>query len=287
MRYTAHMYAQAACPSKAFPMIIGPNAVILGYVLRSIPNSDFDMKTFDGRLRLQKLIYMVEAFGVYMGYDFSWYLRGPYCTNLARTGFELGQIMDDIPGDARAKFLDKNAQKRFDHCVKIIKSIMDSPQDLVRLEIAASLHLLAQNRHITKKDIFDRVVRKIPGTTNNRTQLLGMCEKMWDLLSENLNLPARANGSPDSGNLAQKSPQAGFRLEKTPESIDAIKTAMINSEQYGDAAIAVTLNDLREHNTDLEPNDKPAFPRRPNEIEQLIPDSAQDELITRVLRQYG
>jgi len=268
-------------------MIIGPNAVILGYVLRSIPNSDFGMKTFDGRLRLQKLIYMVEAFGVYLGYDFSWYLRGPYCTNLARTGFELEQIMKDIPADARARFLDKSKQSQFDRCVKFIRSIMDSPQDLARLEIAASIHLLAQNSHIAKKDIFSRVVAKIPGGTSNRAELLDMCENMWNMLSETLRLPSREDNLPDSGGLAPKPPRSSFRLEKSPKSIDAIKNAMIGREQYGDAAIAVTLKDLHEHSMDLEPNDRPAFERRPNEIEQLVPDSTQDELITRVLRQYG
>lgn len=268
-------------------MIVGPNSVILGYILKSIPNSDFRMTDFDDRLRLQKLIYMVEAFGVYLGYDFSWFLRGPYCTNLARTGFELEQLVDSIPDDAKARFLDKGKQKRFDRCVNFIRSIMDGPRDLDRLEIAASVHLLAQNPRASQKDVFERVVSKIPGNAGRRAELLETCQKMWDALSANSLLPDRASGTPAADDRAPKPPQAVFRLEKAPESMDAIKDAMIERQQYGDAAIAVTLKDLHEHRADLEPNERPAFMRRPNEIEPLVPDSAQDALITKVLRQYG
>jgi len=123
-------------------LIIRPSAVNLGYILRSIPHSSFKMDTFNDRLRLQKLVYMVEAFGVYLGYDYSWYLRGPYCTSLARAGFELEQIDHKIPDLARAKFMYPEVQKKFNRAIKFIAAIMNGPDDLTRLEIASSLHLL-------------------------------------------------------------------------------------------------------------------------------------------------
>lgn len=163
-------------------LIIDPSAVNLGYILRSIPHSSFTMDTFNDRLRLQKLVYMVEAFGVYLGYDYSWYLRGPYCTSLARAGFELEQINYKIPDGARAKFMYPEVQKRFDRATRFIASIMKDPEDLTRLEIASSLHLLVETTGMTKPDIINRVISKMSCLDLDRGSLLRSCEEMWDKL---------------------------------------------------------------------------------------------------------
>ncbi|MDD9826447.1 MAG: hypothetical protein OXU86_06745 [Thaumarchaeota archaeon] len=160
-------------------MIISPSAVNLGYILRSIPHSSFKMDTFNDRLRLQKLVYMVEAFGVYLGYDYSWYLRGPYCTSLARAGFELEQIASEIPPHAKAEFMYSETQKKFKRATRFIRSIMDDPDDLTRLEIASSLHLLVVTTNMAKPDIISRVISKMSGLDINRDFLSRSCEDMW------------------------------------------------------------------------------------------------------------
>lgn len=278
--------ARSVRPNGAPPIVIGPNAVILGYVLKSIPNSDFGMGTFNGRLRLQKLIYMVEAFGVYLGYDFSWYLRGPYCTSLARTGFELEQIIDRIPDDTKARFLQKDIQKKFDRCLEFIRSIMGGSDDLDKLEIASSIHILAKTTNASKKDIFEHVVSKIPGNADRRSELLALCEKMWNALSGLSVLPDAEKRLPNSAERSSSSSAARYTIKTVPESIDPIKDAMIEKQQYGDAAIAVTLKDLHEHNQDLEPNDQPAFAQRPSHVAQLASDSKRNEILEFVTRQY-
>lgn len=268
-------------------MIIGPNAVILGYVLKSIPNSDFGMKTLEGRLRLQKIIYMVEAFGVYLGYDFSWYLRGPYCTRLARAGFELEQIIGRIPDDATAQFMRKGAKERFDRCVAFVESIMDGPGDLDRIEIAASIHLLSKNASLPKGEIFERIVSKMPKNDAKRAQLEGQCEEMWDKLRGHSLVPDRARDSGFSPRAASGAQGGGYLVTSSPDQMDCIKDAMIDCQQYGDIALAVTMKDLHDSKQELQPNNPPAFVRRPNEVEHLVPDPAKDKLITEVLRQYG
>lgn len=163
-------------------MIIRPSAVNLGYILRSIPHSSFKMDTFNDRLRLQKLVYMVEAFGVYLGYDYSWYLRGPYCTSLARAGFELEQIDHKIPDLARAKFMYPEVQKKFNRAIKFIAAIMNGPDDLTRLEIASSLHLLVATTDMKKKDIIGRVISKMSCLDIGSDFLVRSCEDMWNKL---------------------------------------------------------------------------------------------------------
>jgi len=34
-----------------------------------------DMSSYEGRKRLQKLVYLAQIFGIDLGYEFSWYLH--------------------------------------------------------------------------------------------------------------------------------------------------------------------------------------------------------------------
>ncbi len=56
---------------------------------------DFSFKEFKSdfnkRLLLQKNIYLLQSFGVDLGYSYNWYLRGPYCSDLASDAFEIAE----------------------------------------------------------------------------------------------------------------------------------------------------------------------------------------------------
>lgn len=161
-------------------MIVEPDVPDLGYILKLVPNADFKMDGFNDRLRLQKIVYMLQAFGVYLGYGFSWYFRGPYCTSLARAGFELEHVYDMIPDDVRVKPIDPRARDGLKRCIRFLRSVMDGPDDLDRIEIAASLHLLVITTSLAKQDIFRRVREKmdVRGVTDD------MCEEMWRKLQK-------------------------------------------------------------------------------------------------------
>jgi uncharacterized protein YwgA len=45
------------------------------------------MDSFDERLTLQKTIYLLQQMGVHLGYQFSWYIRGPYSRDLTADAF--------------------------------------------------------------------------------------------------------------------------------------------------------------------------------------------------------
>jgi hypothetical protein len=45
------------------------------------------MSSFDERLALQKSIYLAQQMGVPLGYQFSWYLRGPYSKDLTSDAY--------------------------------------------------------------------------------------------------------------------------------------------------------------------------------------------------------
>ena len=111
--------------------------VELGFVLKQVEDYEFSMEKFDDRLRFQKTVYLLQAFGVYLGYNFSWYLRGPYCTVLTSNGFLLQDVYSSIP-EQKVGFDDKKSQKSFERFLKFVKG--KSTDDL---EIAASLHYLS------------------------------------------------------------------------------------------------------------------------------------------------
>jgi uncharacterized protein YwgA len=47
------------------------------------------MQSFGDRLLFQKRIYILqELFDIPIGYEFGWYIRGPYSSELTRDGFE-------------------------------------------------------------------------------------------------------------------------------------------------------------------------------------------------------
>lgn len=137
-------------------------AFVLGHILHRFPEFDFSMDTFDDRLRLQKFVYLLQAHGVYLGYDYSWYLRGPYCSTLAAAGFMLDGFYDMMPDgkpDKAEGFANSVVRERFERFTKFIK---DREQDVNFLEAAASLHfLLSTGKASDHADAVDRVIKKM------------------------------------------------------------------------------------------------------------------------------
>ena len=134
-------------------------SVDLGFILSSIPQSDFKLDKFSDRLRLQKIIYSIQMFGVHLGYDFSWCIRGPYCTKLAKAGRELNVFYDEIPKDIEIGFRDDNDQKAFirakNFMKKLDKMLKKTDLDFTdKIEIAASIH----NLYTDRKMMYDSII---------------------------------------------------------------------------------------------------------------------------------
>jgi len=109
-------------------------SAFLGGLLKRIGH--FGMRTFADRLILQKLVYLLQAFGIYLGYRFSWYLRGPYSPRLAADGFELEPHYERV---SKATFWDAALEGRFREFVRFISPFKRDPD---MLELMASIHFL-------------------------------------------------------------------------------------------------------------------------------------------------
>ncbi len=152
---------------------INEEALGLGLILKNLDN--FDMSTFQGRLILQKSVYLMQAFDIYIGYDFSWYLRGPYSSHLANIGFQLQENYDKFP---KGKF-EKGIQKKFKQFLDFME---DKKNDPDKLEILASIHFLKKiYSKMSKADILEKVKNKQKYFTKKQ------CEDAWiELKSKDL-----------------------------------------------------------------------------------------------------
>ena len=86
--------------------------LILGRILKRTGNFNPNSyaTSFDQRLIFQKTIYLLQAFGLYLGYVFSWYIRGPYSSELARKGYDLTRIYHTAP---KVRFSRKISEEKF------------------------------------------------------------------------------------------------------------------------------------------------------------------------------
>lgn len=109
------------------------------------------LATFDDRLVLQKAIYLAEAAGVHLGYDHSWYLRGPYSSGLARDAFaaeaELAKDKQEIAGWK----LDDGSQQQLTELQDLVTG--EQNERAKRLELLASTHYLVRRRGMSQDDL--------------------------------------------------------------------------------------------------------------------------------------
>ena len=152
-------------------MAVIRQAIDLGYILRQFPNLDFGMDDFDHRLRVQKFVYLLQAFDIYLGYDYSWYLRGPYCTQLATIAYTLSRSYDHIPIDQEMVFTNPDVQERFEEFKKFVRG-RENNNDF--LEIAASLHMLRKAYDDMDRDV---IVARVAAKRDHFDR--ATCEAVW------------------------------------------------------------------------------------------------------------
>jgi uncharacterized protein YwgA len=105
----------------------------------------FNMANFNERLAYQKKVYLMQLFGVDLGYRFEWYLRGPYCTELTAAGFEIDKHREEIEEYARNYELSPEVKGKLAQFKSMISQ--PAPEGLNQeswLELLASMHYLAR-----------------------------------------------------------------------------------------------------------------------------------------------
>jgi len=147
--------------------------VALGGILRRIGNFEAStfLSSFDARLIFQKTVYLMQAFGLYLGFDFSWYLRGPYSPMLAHYGYEIAKMPTEMP---ISRFSDPLSEKKFQ---EFLEFLGPERENVEWLEILASIHMQKKlHPWKSKNDILKIVVQKQPYFT------IEECREAWNYL---------------------------------------------------------------------------------------------------------
>ena len=116
----------------------------IGGVIKRVSN--FNMETLNGRKIFQKTTYLIQAFGIELGYEFNWYLYGVYSPDLADVGYKLQDIYDDV---SESKFTNEENEKRFQEFLEFITPMKE---DVHRLMINSSLHYLQEQNPDLHRD---------------------------------------------------------------------------------------------------------------------------------------
>jgi len=124
---------------------------ILGGILKRVGN--FSMNSLEDRIVFQKTVYFLQTFGINLNYDFSWYIRGPYCPILTDDGFILKDRINKIN---EVCFKEKDLEVKFNNFIQFIGK---RKNDSIWLEALASVHFLKTHFLTLSKDEIIKKVR--------------------------------------------------------------------------------------------------------------------------------
>ena len=112
------------------------NSQIVGGLLRRIYNQ-FNMENFDNRLKLQKIVFLLQQQGIDLGFNFNLYIYGPYSRDLTKVGF----YIKDFEKIRKVKFVEEDIETKFTEFVTRIRPFKDKTD---WLEIASTLCLFSE-----------------------------------------------------------------------------------------------------------------------------------------------
>ena len=118
--------------------------VLLGVVLSHL--HAYSINTFSDRLLLQKKIYLTQELNIDMGYNFSWYLKGPYCSALTSTIYEM------IPEFSENEFLEYELTPEASVVLDKVNQLeFCAERSRTELEVAEWYELLASIEYLKNK----------------------------------------------------------------------------------------------------------------------------------------
>ena len=121
--------------------MLAPTRKSVADVLKALNERQVRVDKFDDRLANQKIIYLLQGYGLELGYTYSWYLYGPYCKEVTKDAY--GQTVEP-----KASGLSDDEKEKIAKFGGIFKTNLDDPK---WLEVAASLVYLWKKKYSSKK----------------------------------------------------------------------------------------------------------------------------------------
>lgn len=119
--------------------------------------------TVDDRKRLQKAVYLGQLSGVDLGYRYSWYLMGPYCSDLTKDYYSLNEAINFGDNEDEKMELLNSIRKKLNN----ISPLLEVPDGVSLkqedwLELVSSLHFLRERGNYGKEEAIDILNEKKP-----------------------------------------------------------------------------------------------------------------------------
>jgi len=140
-----------------------------------------NLKNLNNRKILQKKIYFLQEFGFNLGYNFGFYIYGPYSTELTSDAFTLIEQHDVARNTIVRERLTDEQKAILDRLDEFIEDI--SPNELAhQLELLSSIHFL--NNHIFRPIVrLGDMIREIEERKSGRFDREEIREA-WNKLNE-------------------------------------------------------------------------------------------------------
>ena len=124
---------------------VDPRLIALKLVLDAL-NVPTKPESLRARTKIQKAVYLAQSAGAPLGYDFGWYVKGPYSTSLTQDYYALSREDDGAEGYR----LDDQVQSSLSKLGKPAEvPVGIKLSDAEWLELLASVHFL---RKVSRKD---------------------------------------------------------------------------------------------------------------------------------------
>lgn len=98
-----------------------------------------NMETFPQRKKAQKLAYLLEVFGINIGFRFNWYLHGPYSSDLTQVLYDAKRAKSSVP--ELQLNINEQDKRKMENLKRFLGQDINSAETL---ELLVSLHYLLE-----------------------------------------------------------------------------------------------------------------------------------------------
>jgi len=136
---------------------------------------------FSDRLTLQKRVYLLQHFGIDLGYRYNWYVHGPYSPSLTEEAYGLSATVSEVRKLSEGYQLSPDAKKRIGEYRRFEDDLPE--QDLPRsLEIAASIHFLKHVGFVPGGITRERIMKELSERGKDFSD--DEVDRIWSMLSK-------------------------------------------------------------------------------------------------------
>lgn len=155
---------------------------ILSKILDMLNLGRPNMTDFSTRLKLQKIVYLLQASNMSLGYGFNWYVRGPYSPDLAKVLYEIYRSETIYEEGKTIQFMNPTGISMVLEDFK--NKLGDNINNPTYLEVLASMHYINKvvfSGHGNLNEVKRRLLEAKPSLRNLEMDII---EKAYQNLSD-------------------------------------------------------------------------------------------------------